>query len=401
MRPSIKTLTLLVLCAFFVLPVGAEAATAPKFEVSGWIPYWKAASGTVDALAHLDQLTTIHPFVYTLKSDGTLFDAAGIDEEPWASLIAAAKAKKVRVIPTVMSGSGAAIHALLSDTTSRIKLEDDITALVKANNFDGIDIDFEGKYAETRPYFSLFLKGLYQRMGNKWVTCTIESRTPLSSRYDGTPPKDATLYANDFVAINKYCDRVNIMAYDQGAIDVKLNKAKTGPYVPVADVAWVKKAVELASQTISKKKIIIGVATYGYEYTVTPLNVGYNYDLQWSFNHKYALSLAAALGIKPVRNQAGELSFSYLRSALPQSVLDAAAAGNIDVNNNFDHASNPTVQQTAARPSSAQPFDIVWWSDAQAIKDKVTLAKKLGVRGVAIFKIDGGEDPAMWGVLPK
>ncbi|MDB5224419.1 MAG: Copper amine oxidase domain protein, partial [Candidatus Adlerbacteria bacterium] len=36
-----------------------------------------------------------------------------------------------------------------------------------------------------------------------------------------------------------------------------------------------------------------------------------------------------------------------------------------------------------------------------AIKAKVDLAKKLGVRGVAIFKIDGGEDPAMWSVLPK
>ena len=39
------------------------------------------------------------------------------------------------------------------------------------------------------------------------------------------------------------------------------------------------------------------------------------------------------------------------------------------------------------------------WSDAQAIKSKIDLAKKLGVRGVAIFKIDGGEDPAMWEIL--
>src|SRR5205085_1467678 len=98
-------------------------------------------------------------------------------------------------------------------------LEDDITALVMANNFDGIDIDFEAKLTQTRPYFSTFLKGLYQRMGKKWVYCTIESRTPVSSRYpDGNVPADATDYANDYVAINRYCDRVQIMAYDQGSV---------------------------------------------------------------------------------------------------------------------------------------------------------------------------------------
>jgi len=44
-------------------------------------------------------------------------------------------------------------------------------------------------------------------------------------------------------------------------------------------------------------------------------------------------------------------------------------------------------------------FRYLVWSDAKAIADKVALAKRLGVRGVAIFKIDGGEDPGMWGVL--
>jgi hypothetical protein len=57
--------------------------------------------------------------------------------------------------------------------------------------------------------------------------------------------------------------------------------------------------------------------------------------------------------------------------------------------------------QTAIATSIQPPFNIVWWSDAQAIADKVALAKKLGVRGIAVFKFDGGEDQNIWNILPK
>jgi spore germination protein YaaH len=353
-----------------------ELMESTSLEISGWIPYWRAATGTQEALLHLGSFKEINPFGYTVKQDGTLFDAMKIDEEPWPSLISAAKSKKVRVIPTVMWSNGAAIHKILSNTKTRIALEDEITALVKEKGFDGIDIDFEGKSAETKQYFSTFLKGLYQRMGKKWVMCTIEARTPLDSRYD-TVPKDIQ-YANDYTAINKYCDRVRIMAYDQGAIDLKLNEAAQGPYVPVADPKWVEKVISLAAKTISKNKIVIGIPTYGYEYEAAPLSEdGYRYDLLWAFNPKYALDLAGQLGIVPQRNLAGEMSFTYT------STTTVLAMATTDV----------------GLSASSTPFNIVWWSDAKAIQDKIALAKKLGVRGIAIFKIDGGADPAMWEAL--
>ena len=242
---------------------------------------------------------------------------------------------------------------------------------MKDNGFDGIDIDFEGKSAETRPYFSLFLKGLYALMGNKLVYCAIEPRTPASSAFAVLPP--VLEYANDYAAINKYCDRVEIMAYDQGAVDLKLNAAASStPYVPVSDIKWVQKVVTLAAQTISKKKIIIGIATYGYEYDLIPLSQsGYRYDLEWAFNPGYATTLASELGLTITRNSAGEMSFVYVPTTTPQTAR--------------------------AMPG---PLHIAWWSDARAVSDKIALAKKLGVRGVALFKLDGGEDPNIWNVLP-
>jgi hypothetical protein len=166
-----------------------------------------------------------------------LVDHAKIGNDPWPDFIATAKKKKVRVIPTVMWGDGAAIHKILSDSSTRIALENEIANLVKQKNFDGIDIDFEAKKAETRDYFSTFLKGLYQRLPGKWVYCTVEARQPLEDRFSpgATIPVDATDYANDYTQMNKYCDRVEIMAYDQGTIDLRLNVARSAPYAPVGD----------------------------------------------------------------------------------------------------------------------------------------------------------------------
>jgi len=380
----------------------ADAAAKPKvvsqplLEISGWIPYWRKATGTQEAIANIDTFKEINPFGYTVKQNGTLFDAMKIDEEPWLSLIKASRDKKIRIIPTVMWSNGAAIHKILSKTKTRIALEDEITALVKKNNFDGIDIDFEGKYAETKPYFSTFLKGLYQRMGKKWVMCTVEARTPLDSRYEKIPKN--IQYANDYAALNNYCDRVRIMTYDQGSIDLKLNAAAPGPYVPIADTKWVEKVIRLALKTISKNKIVIGVATYGYEYDVTPLKEeGYRYDLLWTFNSKYAFDLAGQLGIAPERNIAGEQSFTYTPTST-NAISPVAGTADIALSNN-DVLATTTFSQTSISASAGAPFNILWWSDAAAIKDKVALARKLGIRGIAVFKIDGGADPAIWDAL--
>lgn len=362
------------------------------FEYSGWIPYWRTELGTKDAMEHLDQLTEINPFVYIVQNDGSIKDAADVSQSAWQDLLKAAKAKKVRVVPTVMWSNREAMYRILSDTRERIALEDRIVKLVNDNGYDGIDIDFENKSYETGPYFSTFLKGLYQRMGQKWVMCTIEARTPLSSLYNETRPRpaEAGMYANDYAEINKYCDRVRLMTYDQGTADVVLNKARFAPYIPVSDPGWVGKVIELTKQSIPAKKLVIGVATYGREYEMRSLGGNsYSYDYQWAFNPRYATDLAKELGITPKRNSAGELSFTYSPSqAEAPSASESTQTGT--GNTSTETATNAGVQ------NGNGAVNIVWWSDAEAIKVHIEQAKAYGLKGVAIFKIDGGEDPAMW-----
>lgn len=377
------------------MPFSAYAATTnTPLEVSGWIPYWRAATGTADVLPHLDLMTEIDPFVYTVKTDGTLYDAAKMKQGVWPAFIAAAKAKKVRVIPTIMWSNGDAIDAVLRDPKKRLAHVNQIAQMVKSNGYDGVDIDYEGKLAETEPYFSAFLKQLYAALGNKWLMCTIEARTPPDSAF-ATPP-DKLEYANDYTTINKYCDRVRIMTYDQESADLKLNASSTGPYTPVADPKWVDKVITLAAKDISKKKLVIGVATYGYEYDVTAYSDSYTYDLLWAFNPGYAWQVANLYKVAPARNAAGELSFSYV--PVPKTTIPNDATTTPVQTTDKDQVAAAATALAVANNSHTE-FHLIWWSDAQAINDKIALARKLGIRGIAIFKLDGGEDQNLWTVL--
>ena len=235
-------------------------------------------------------------------------------------------------------------------------------------------------------------------MGNKWVYCTVEARMPLEDRYSpgATIPPDATDYANDYIEMNKYCDRVELMAYDQGTISVRLNNARLAPYAPVADPGWVENMVTLASQTISRNKLVLGIPTYGYEYTVTPLSSGgYQYKVLWPFNPQYAIDIAKKLGIIPIRTSANEIGFTYSPSALET----LAPTGTESTQTQQVMQSTSVAQNTGSQVTGNQPFNYMTWSDAQAIADKVALAHKLGLRGVAVFKFDGGEDQNMCSVL--
>ncbi len=387
--------TALVSVLFFAVPLSASAAVwSQPFEISAWLPYWRSATSTNEALAHLDTFKELNPFGYTVKEDGRLWDAAAISVEPWTTVRAAAKEKKIRYIPTVMWSNAEAMHTVLSDPKLRANHIAMIVDEVQANDFDGIDIDYEGKYEKTRPYFNLFLKELYAAMGNKWVQCTIESRTPLADRYYGTtPPPDAGKFANDFVEINKYCDRVRFMTYDQRNVDQKREAEVIEPYAPVADTQWVEKAIREAMKTIPKNKIVLGIPTYGYEWSVTTYaNNEHVYDLLWTFNPQYGWDVAKEYNITPGRNAGGELGFTYFPKGSAFSLDRPTQAWP------FNLVASAASALTTTQNTN-MTYRMVTWHDSVAIAEKVALAKKLGIRGVAVFKIDGGQDPKIWDVL--
>lgn len=378
-----KKFTLFFVCIFgAVMPL---FSAAPVFEKAVWIPYWRKTEGASTTLQNLNTLTQISPFAYELQfADGNIKNVLKIEDEPWTTLIAEAKKKKVKIYPSILSyphndKEKQLFYLLLAQRKKRQAHVKDIVALVKKNKFDGIDIDYEAKTAETRPYFSAFLTELSTALhkDKKKLICTVEARTPPESRY-ATTSKEVLAkveYVNDYKIIGKVCDQVRIMAYDQAGDDAQLvnqNKSNGSTYKPVADIDWVEKIATLALREIPAKKIILGIPTYGYKYKVIP-PVGTSsesYSRIGSMNFNYADELARALHITPTRNSAGEISFRYGTS-------------------------------TDSEGKSLERYTeyLVWYSDAIAIKDKIRIAKLYKLGGVVIFKIDGGNDPNIWSVL--
>lgn len=394
---GIKSATAILL--FFVLLLAtmpAPAAAADDLEVAGWIPYWRDSEGIKDAKKHLDDIDTLHPFSYGVKQNGTLSDLADMDAREWVRFKRSAEREGVEIIPTVMWSDGAHIHRILSDRDLREEHIEAIVDMVDDGDYDGVDIDYEAKRAETINYFSQFLKELKDELGSKILTCTIEARTPPESLYKRVP--ETIQYANDYKAIAAYCDRVEIMAYDQQRADLKLNEAKAGePYMPVSDVDWVRKVIAYTTETIPAEKIMLGVATYGhhYEVTVSP-NWYQGYRRIGALNMPDMLDVADEYDVDPGRNKAGEMSFTYFPESSVYKLLRA-----LPVPDNTRKGMEAAAQALlfANYTGETLTFNLGWYSDAEAINDKIELAKEFNLRGVALFKIDGEEDDRVWKYL--
>ena len=398
MRPSkITNFFLYLYVGILLLGISLVPAVAQagSLDVAAWIPWWSDEAGAESTLDNIDELDVIYPFVFEVNDDGSLRNRVNFRDNHWDDLFDEADGERVDVIPTIAWFDGPAIHAVLSDDDAREEHIDEIVKMVKKYRFDGVNIDYESKLADTIDYFSEFLDELEDALGRRDLTCTIEARTPPSSRWRNVPANIE--YANDYKAMNRHCDWVELMTYDQQRADIKLNEERRGvPYVPVADVDWVEKVIELALEDIDEDKIMVGVATYGRAWDITVSADWYrDYTPVASLNHPRILELADKYDSRIGRTEGGEAIISYFPEDSVWKILNQLPAP----------AGTPKGYEAAAKALMVAtyadidiPVRFVSWSDAEAIEDKVKLAKKYDLRGVAIFKVDGEEDEDIWDI---
>ena len=380
-------------------PVFTFAASSSDLEVAGWIPYWRDSQGIKDAKKNLESIDIIFPFAFTMQADGSIKDLADLDGKEWKKFTKLAQKEGKKVVPTIMTSDAGTVHANLSYPDLRKKHINAIVDMVEDGGFDGVDIDYESKFSTTKDHFSDFLTELKDELGkDKILACTVEARTPPESLYKNVPKDIEAQYSNDYEVIGQVCDTVEIMTYDQQRADLKLNDKRSGsPYIPVADAEWVEKVIKETLKTIPAEKVYLGLASYGRHWDVTVAPNWYkNYKSVGALNIPDMLDVAKEYKVKPARNSAGEMGFSYIpkssKLVFPKNIK--APKGTPDAYKVSAQAlvyANKTGKEVTIRFAS--------YSDAGAMEQKIKLAREYNLKGVALFKIDGEEDQKVWKLL--
>jgi spore germination protein YaaH len=374
--PSRRAITI-ILAALIAVVTGASAMSnssadsPPRRILTGWIPYYSMKTALPDAVANGDLIKEVMPFWFTLKSETKITDlySPANPNVPMTIPLATMRDSGFTIIPTITDGTGKLVLTnLLANPAKRTLVVKTITDLVIANNFDGIDLDFEGfafadgnsTWASTRPNWVAFVQELSTALHQQGKLLSIT--TPVL--FDPTTGKKGyTVY--DWASIAASIDRLRIMTYDYS----------TSSPGPIGPITWVEQAIQYATMVVPASKVFIGVAGYGRDWItkvvgVCPtiyanaIKVGAGAAI---FVMRDAAGLAASYGATPTFNQTNaEVTFAY------QKVYNGLSSSGL--------ATACTASRTA------------WYQDSRGYAARAQLVSKYKLGGIAAWTF-GMEDP--------
>ena len=360
----------------------ASADNPPRKILSGWIPYYSIKTSLPAAINNADLIKEVMPFWYTLKFNGKTQSTVVTDlyspanpSIPMAQTIGALRNAGLALIPTITDGTEKDVLAgLLAKPAARTQIVQAITNMVVTNNFDGVDLDFEGfafvdsnkTWPKTAPLWTALVKELSASLHAQKKILSVS--TPYVLDPKGTQ-KGYYVYA--WAAIAPYIDRLRIMTYDYSV-------AKVGPIGPIS---WTERTVQYAVTVMPASKVYVGIPGYGRDWVtavsgVCPANVASVIKggaKAATFVMRDAQTLAASYGVTPTFDEKfGEMTFSY------QKVYNGTTAGGL--------ATSCTASRTA------------WYQDARSYALRAELVNKYRLGGLAAWTIGMEEPLALEGV---
>jgi spore germination protein len=250
-RLASMLLAVLALLPVFALGTGnpAQAATkSPAVFLGYWALWGDDAKPAASLSANVDRIDLFSPYWFTLRGDGSL----GSRESGRDALTAKVQDQGHLVIPLINKTSD---DTPLVDSGVRRKAVDNIYRLLVDNDYDGVNIDFEGMEPYTRAGVTAFMEELWAKLKPAGLLVTMA--VPAKWSADDSTNDFAACF--DYAALGRVVDYLVIMTYDQHA-------GWSGPG-PVADINWVRDTVEYTLTVVPPAKVLLGLGGYGYDWS--------------------------------------------------------------------------------------------------------------------------------------
>jgi len=316
------------------------------------------ANNTVlETIANTKGLTTISPTWFTVKN--TSGDISSLASSQYVNYAHQSNIEVWALVKDFDGGIGSSeeTYELLSKTSNRENLVNQLISAALKHDIDGINVDFEKVSEECGEHYLQFLRELSLKCRQNEIILSVAN--PIPSKY-------STQY--DLEEQGKVVDYVIIMGYDE-------HHKESPESGPVASLAFVQKGIEDALKQVPAEKLINAVPFY------TRL---------WKEVLKTEEELAAQEGTDAAEYPYNVTSKAYGMSKIKVAIETAGAQIVVD---------EVTGQNYAEWEADGATYK-VWLEDEMALEEKLKLMKEYKLAGVASWRL-GFESSAAWELILK
>ena len=316
------------------------------------------ANNTVlETIANTKGLTTISPTWFMVKN--TSGDIKSLASSQYVNYAHQSNIEVWALVKDFDGGIGSPeeTYELLSKTSNRDNLVNQLISEVLKHDIDGINVDFEKVSKECGEHYLQFLRELSLKCRQNEIILSVAN--PIPSKY-------STQY--DLEEQGKVVDYVIIMGYDEHY----KGSPESGP---VASLAFVQKGIEDALKKVPAEKLINAVPFY------TRL---------WKEVLKTEEELAAQEGTDAAEYPYNVTSQAYGMSKIKVAIETAGAEIVVD---------KETGQNYAEWEADGATYK-VWLEDEVALEEKLKLMKEYKLAGVASWRL-GFESSSVWELILK
>jgi spore germination protein YaaH len=347
----------------------AQPTVAGKPPVCDESQYGPAENQAIESsylFKNKDLMKEVMPFWFSIKSPTVIRNdyVTGNPSWPMADTVCLIRRAGLQVIPTMTDGTGKLeLSNYLANPVTRATIVKTIVDLVLTNNFDGIDLDYEGfafvdgntTWTKTAPRWVALVKELSValRSHNKLLS--------ISTPYVFDPKeKQKGYFVYAWADVASSIDRLRIMTYDYSV-------AKPGPIGPIS---WTEKTLKYAVSIMSPSKVYIGLPGYGRD---------------WITSVKGKCPVSAPPGLKGGA-KAATFKTSY---ALTKAGIDKATPVFDEKFSEATYSYTQTYNGLSATGASTECTvnRTVWYQNDRSYAERMALVAKYRLGGAALWTL--------------